>query len=479
MKIVFCSMPYVKTEGPVMAPAVLKAVAEKEGHQSWGLDLNIDFVNQIEYYPQKSEITNYLMNQVWPSTAVFEYLSDIIDQFINRVLALNPDVVGLSLLTYQSQIFTYWFTSRLKDVKPDIQIIIGGSGIKKFIADNNNSYCEDLKQLGLIDHYIMGDGELALVEYLRGNLSYNGIDTNTWIQATNQQLESHPYPKYEDYNFDLYRKKEIPIVDSRGCVRTCEFCDIIEHWTKFAFRSGESIFDEMLVQSKKYGIRHFYFKDSLINGNMKVFTRLVELIAEHNRASAEEEKFSWQAYFIIRNSKQHPESLFELIKESRGDLELGIESVIRNVRWGMGKKFENEDIDWHLEMGQKYQIPLSLLLIIAYPTETLADWEFTKQWFKDRVQYGQNPVYQVQLNWASILPNTTLERKNKEYGFEIGKFPSIWFDTNFKITTQMKIDYINELNDVCKPFFAGDLHHILKEFQASAMNVVTSYSEDL
>jgi hypothetical protein len=212
---------------------------------------------------------------------------------------------------------------------------------------------------------------------------------------------------------------------------------------------------------------------------MKVFTRLVELIAEHNRASAEEEKFSWQAYFIIRNSKQHPESLFELIKESRGDLELGIESVIRNVRWGMGKKFENEDIDWHLEMGQKYQIPLSLLLIIAYPTETLADWEFTKQWFKDRVQYGQNPVYQVQLNWASILPNTTLERKNKEYGFEIGKFPSIWFDTNFKITTQMKIDYINELNDVCKPFFAGDLHHILKEFQASAMNVVTSYSEDL
>ena len=34
IKIVFCSMPYVKTDGPIMAPAVLKAVAEQEEHQS-------------------------------------------------------------------------------------------------------------------------------------------------------------------------------------------------------------------------------------------------------------------------------------------------------------------------------------------------------------------------------------------------------------------------------------------------------------
>ena len=472
-------MPYVKTDGPIMAPAVLKAVAEQEGHQSWGLDLNIDFVNQIESYPQKLELSNYLLDQHWPSISTFKYLSKIIDQFVDQVLVLDPDVVGLSLLTYQSQIFTYWFTSRLKDVRPNIKIIIGGSGIKKFIADTNNGYCEDLKQLGLIDHYIMGDGELALVAYLRGDLDYNGIDTNTWIQATNEQLESYPYPNYDDYIFEHYQKKELPIVDSRGCVRTCEFCDIIEHWTKFTFRSGESIFNEMISQSKKYGIRDFYFKDSLINGNMKVFTRMVELIANHNRYCSEEEKFSWRAYFIVRNSKQHPESLFALIKESQGSIELGIESVVREVRWGMGKKFENEDIDWHLEMGQKYQIPLLLLLIVAYPTETLQDWEFTKQWFRDRVHYGQNSVQQVLLSWPSILPNTTLERKNKEYGFELGKFPAIWFDTNFKITTQMKIDYINKLFEICKPYYQGSLQQLLMEGQDSAINTVMLYSENL
>jgi radical SAM superfamily enzyme YgiQ (UPF0313 family) len=479
MRIIFCAVPYVETPAPIMAPAVLKAVAEKEGHTAFGIDLNIIFMNNIQDYDHREQVIDYLLNQVPSGIEVYSILTEMVDHFTDLILEYNPDVIGLSLLTYQSQIFTHWLAATIKQRRPDIKIMIGGSGIKNFIADSNNSYCETLKGLGLIDHYIMGDGEAALVNYLRGNNGYDGIDTPTWIQATNADLEEYPYPNYDDYDFEFYPQKELGVVDSRGCVRTCEFCDIIEHWTKFTYRPAESVFNEMVHQAEKYGIRHFHMKDSLANGNMKVFTKLVDLLADYNLSNPPEKQITWHAYFIIRNAQQHPESLFARMQDAGALLELGVESAIRRVRWEMGKKFENEDIDWHLEMGQKYGIPLMLLCIVAYPTETLEDWEFTKQWFKDRLKYAQNSVILTQLAWPSILPNTKLARKSDEYGIKQGRYSAVWFNQNLKITNQMKIEYMHELYQICEPYSGIYRNDVGYSAQDSALRLANQYSDEV
>jgi hypothetical protein len=99
-------------------------------------------------------------------------------------------------------------------------------------------------------------------------------------------------------------------------------------------------------------------------------------------------------------------------------------------------------------MAKKYSVPLLLLLIVGYPTESQQDFEFTKQWFQDRQHYARNPIDQVVFSLSAILPNTKLERKQEEYGIVRGEIPTIWMTQATDISTQDRINYFNELNDL-------------------------------
>ena len=180
---------------------------------------------------------------------------------------------------------------------------------------------------------------------------------------------------------------------------------------------------------------------------MKEFQKLLDLICDYNDKNPAAQ-ISWDGYFIVRNKKQHPEEFWKKIKKSNGYLQLGIESVVEKVRISLGKNFTNEDIDHHLAMAKKYSVPLLLLLIVGYPTETRADFEFTKQWFRDRQQYALNPINQVVFSLSAILPNTKLERKQEEYGIVRGEIPTIWMTQVNDISTQDRITYFNELNQL-------------------------------
>jgi hypothetical protein len=444
MDILFCSAPGTFSSRPTLAPAILKGCATAVGINSQAIDLNIEVVNLINQNPRKNLIEDFFKLQKIHDDVTND-IGDLIDYCADRIINLNPSILGLSLLTQDSQFFTVWLCYHLKTIRPDLKIVIGGSGIKNFVAESQINFAELLKTKGYIDDYINGDGEHSIVEYLKNNLTYPGINSATWEPVTD--LNVLPYPDFSDYNFLLYDDPGIPICDSRGCVRTCEFCDIIEHWKKYQYRTADNIFAEMQHQIQKHKLTKFFFYNSLTNGNMKEFQKLLDLICEYN-VNNPAKQISWDGYFIVRNKKQHPEQFWQKIKKSNGYLQLGIESVVEKVRVNLGKNFTNEDIDYHLAMAKKYSVPLLLLLIIGYPTETHEDFEFTKQWFRDRQQYARDPINQVVFSLAAILPNTKLERKQKEYGIVRGELPTIWMTPVNKISTLDRIRYFDELNSL-------------------------------
>ena len=444
MDILFCSAPGTFSSRPTLAPAILKGCATAAGFDSQAIDLNIEVVNLINRNPRKKLIEDFFKLQKIHNDIVDD-IGNLIDYCADRIINLNPGILGLSLLTQDSQFFTVWLCYHLKTIKPDLKIIICCSGIKNFIAESTINFAELLKTKGYIDDYINGDGEHSIVEYLTDNLSYPGINSGTWQPITDLNLL--PYPDFSDYDFSLYDDPGIPICDSRGCVRTCEFCDIIEHWKKYQYRTADNIFAEMQHQIQKHKLTKFFFYNSLTNGNMKEFQKLLDLICEYN-ADNPAKQISWDGYFIVRNKKQHPELFWQKIKKSNGNLQLGIESVVEKVRVNLGKNFTNEDIDYHLEMAKKYSVSLSLLLIIGYPTEAHEDFEFTKQWFQDRQQYARDPINQVVFALAAILPNTKLERKQEEYGIVRGEIPTIWMTPVNKISTLDRIQYFDELTSL-------------------------------
>lgn len=459
--VLFCAVPYVETAEPIMAPAVLKGALKDTELTVAAIDLNIEVLNKIENLPHRPEILDFFLDQTVTANT-HGNIMDLILYCTDRIREYSPKTLGLSLLTYSCQIFTKWLLVNLRAEFPDMKIVIGGTGIKAFIADPSNTFCETMREQGLIDDYIVGDGELVIKEYFAGNREYPGINNDRWEPIPD--LNSLPWADYDDYDFTQYANAAIPMVDSRGCVRTCEFCDVIQYWKKYQYRSAESTFAEMMYQVKRHGINRISIRNSLTNGNMKEFGKLVKAMGDYNDTMTDQDKLSWMGFFIIRSAKHHTEELWHDISRSQGTLLLGVESVLEHIRYQMGKKFLDEDLDHHLVMGQKFSVPLVLLMIISYPTETRADYEYTKQWFRDRAQYANNSVTSLILSPASILPGTELEQKRQEYGVVSGKYPAIWINQNLNITTAEKIQYHEELSDLCEDlgFNVNRREHVLK-----------------
>lgn len=469
--ILFASVPYTAGRSLTMAPALLKGIAVEMGCASVALDLNIEIVDWIDTHPRKS-----ILEDAFNNARINHDLADdfywVVDHCARRILSYRPRAVGLSLLHVGTQLLTQWLCVHLRALAPDLIIIIGGSGIKNYMEASDNHFCEFMLEQELIDFYITGDGEIALQEWIKGNYSYPGINSRDWLQISD--IDNFPYPDYSDYKFDLYSRPEIGLTDSRGCVRDCDFCDVIEHWKRYVYRTADSVFAEMQAQIQRHGITHFAMRNSLTNGNMKEFRRWIQHVAQYNSGRPRVEQISWDGYFIVREKDQHPEEMWETLAQTNPMLILGIESPIQRLRWSMGKRFSDESLDYHLQMAQRYGIDLLLLVIVGSPGETREEFMQTRQWFLDRLHYAKNTVQGVSLTMASVLPNTNWDRRQQELDIQTGNYPVMWIDHGTSITPQERLDNFRILQQICEPF---NREQNKLDFEANYNNMITPLIE--
>jgi len=403
--VVIATVPFVDENTPLAAPAVLKAALTAAGIECVGLDLNIEIYNKIQHNPNRHLFLDFFYRQIIHEEIV-EDLTKMLDFYAQELLAHRPTIIGLSLFSSNSQTFTAWLSAVLRNQEPTVKIVIGGPGLET-LENSLFKFPDRIKQLGLIDDYITGDAETSFVEYVRGNYNYPGINSTNW--QANANFDQLPMPDYSDYRFFRYGYPLLPIIDSRGCVQNCEFCDVIAFWKKFQYRTADNIFNQMFALIEKYRVYRFQFSSSICNGNLREFKKLVKLIADYNDSVNDSEQIHWVGSFIVRPSNQHREELWQLIKKSNGFLLTGVESIVEHVRINLGKNFTNADLDYHLAMAKKYQVPTNLLMIAAYPTETDEDYQTTIQWFKDHQEYANNTIMKVQCTLPAILPGTKLE----------------------------------------------------------------------
>jgi radical SAM superfamily enzyme YgiQ (UPF0313 family) len=414
-KVVVASVPFTDTTAPIMAPAALKGVLDNAGVDCVGIDLNGTIFEKIHNDADYSKYLQFFYHEA--VSAGFESkIKSLFDYMATEILQYNPTIVCLSLLHYQCQVSATWLSFCIKKINPTIKIVIGGPGaFGSGYLTNDNTYTSKLKEQGVIDHFISGDGDIALVEFVRGNVNYPGVDSMSWNPIEN--LDSIPYPNYNDYDFSIYKSPFIGILGSRGCVRQCTFCDIHEYWEKFKWRTAQNIFDEILAQNKRYGIRYFKFQDSLINGNVKEYSTLITLLADHNKKNSEN-SLSWASYFIFRQESQMSEEMWQLTAKSGAiNLNIGIESLVEKNRDHIKKKFSNADIQYGLEMAKKYNVKLTFLLLVGYVTETEQDHLETIEWLEKNKHFANNPINTITFGGTlAILPGTWLHRNQKKLG---------------------------------------------------------------
>lgn len=466
---VIASVPWTDTNSLLMAPGVLKSALTQAGIDSVALDLNQEVRQKIRTSEHSDQLIQFLLTQEVSDEARDE-IHALFMMMADRILRYDPEWVCLSLLTYLSQNSCRWLCFILKQRRPDIKIAIGGAGC--FISLKSiDGFAVNLRSRGLIDYFISGDGEQALAELIKGNTSYPGINVTTWQELRN--LDSLPFPDYTDYDFGLYSTKSVGIWGSRGCVRECTFCDIHEHWSKFQWRSADSIFEEICQQHQQYGITLFKFSDSLINGNQKEYRRLIRLLAEYNQELAEDQRIRWTSFFIFRPESEMSEEDWRLTAESGALILLvGVESFVDHIRDHLKKKFNNRDLDYGLRMAKKYSVGLTLLMIVGYVTESEQDHQEQLEWIRQNRHYADNPVKMVQVgSTLSILPGTWLDKHREELNITMGsdEVYQDWTRDDIGSTPEVRMRWHQEMireleQNGFTPAFAQDNHMLIEAY---------------
>ncbi len=209
-----------------------------------------------------------------------------------KVERTKADLFGISSLFTPYHQEALRVAQLIKEVKPGIKVVMGGSHIS----------CDPEGVLSslFVDFILLGEGEerlpILLKKYEKGGLDQlRGIDGigYRWegeirvnpLTSFIQHLDSLPFPARDLIHLDSYRihrKRATMIITSRGCPHQCSYCSTpIVMGSNFRARSPENILEEMKECYKNYGVEIFDIEDDNFTFDLGRAKKLMRLILEH------------------------------------------------------------------------------------------------------------------------------------------------------------------------------------------------------
>lgn len=357
MRVALACCPAWSVHFPPYNISLLKAVLKQHGHEVKTFDFNIEAWHllkdgDMDYW----EGQNYFY---WEGRSFDEFIFPKVDSLINSsvdsVLEYDPDFIGFTVYTASLK-FTSYMSQRIREKDSSKKIMIGGP--QCFPMGNNPCY------LNMADHIIIGEGEAAILEVLK----------HPYIKAISSpkltKVNELPVPDYEDYDLTKYKREYgISLETSRGCVNKCSFCTETHYWV-YRSKKAETVINEIKECKERYGATHFRFNDSLVNGNIKEFQRLVDILCEEKLG------ITWDGY--ARVSKKMDLEFMEKIRDSGNTfISYGIESGSQKVLDGMRKRIKIEDAEQNLKDGDEVGLYNHVNWIIGFPSEDIIDFLYS------------------------------------------------------------------------------------------------------
>jgi radical SAM superfamily enzyme YgiQ (UPF0313 family) len=159
----------------------------------------------------------------------------------------KPDVIFVTCL------LTYWYPGlfetirEIRNIFPDVPIVAGGVYA---------TLChEHAAALSGADMVVSGPGEAKILDIIG---RFTGVYRSLEIDPDN--LDSHPYPA-----FDLQHQiGYIPLLTSRGCPFSCQYCASNIFQPRRMRRSPESVVTEIQHWHDRFGVRDFVFYDDAL-----------------------------------------------------------------------------------------------------------------------------------------------------------------------------------------------------------------------
>lgn len=185
---------------------------------------------------------------------------------------------------------------------------------------------------------------------LKGIAFRNGEDIQVnEKEALIENLDSVPFPAWDLFPVEHYALEKhiaashtdrcFPVLASRGCVYTCNFCYRLD--TGYRLRSLENIFEEIRQLKERYNITHITFADENLMYTPKYAIKFAEGWIDARL------DMTWNCMGRLRAAK--PDVLEIMKKAGCRYINYGIESLDQNVLDQMNKKQTVEEAYWGVE----------------------------------------------------------------------------------------------------------------------------------
>jgi hypothetical protein len=186
----------------------------------------------------------------------------------------------------------------------------------------------------------------------------------------------------------------------------------------------------MEYQIKMHGVKRFWFVDSLINGNLKNFEKLVDLIIEKGL------DIEWNSYARC-DGRMDLEFIKKIVKSGCDCISYGIESGSQKVLLDMRKKIDVEEIESNLRDGSISGLYTHANWIVGFPTEEPIDFLHSLQLL---INFRKD-IHAISPGMgAGPAAQSHMETDWKEYGMTGNEhwwdnlFLDAWYTTNYKNT---------------------------------------------
>lgn len=424
VSIALVMVPPWQTKMPPLGLAYLSSFLRFQGVKTRVIDLNVKLFNnsgaEKRYFWDIVTISNFMPSQLGGRFCA-EFSGEI-NNFINEIVNSQEAIVGLSTTIASLNVAVY-IGHQIKLKNPSKIIILGGPGVFW------NTQLIDPEKL--IDIFVVGEGELPILEIIRRFEENQTIESLIGIPGTIVQLKgkyhtfatSNPLrdidgiPLVDFSGFDLSQYninseyRPLPVLISRGCINRCSFCIDHKMNAPFRFRSPQKVFDELKYYIQKFGVQDFEFNDLLCNGNLRQLESICDLIIKERLG------FRWHSYAAIRTGMTA-----ELLKKmkSSGCLSLcyGMESASGVVLKKMNKSFDSGIAEQVIRDTHNAGIVTSINIIIGHPGESAKEFKKTCK-FVIRNREFIDEITNV--STCFLMPETDLVKNPDKFGIYFKK----------------------------------------------------------
>lgn len=339
------------------------------------------------------------------------------DQIVEKIRLLNPDVVGITLVTPLVRT-AYELAGRL-----------AATGVKLIAGGPHATLLPEEPLRNGFQAVVSGEGELTIVEAIEavlGRIPKESVKGMVWLNGTGRPCRNEPRPVIADLDIlpfparhlvdpgDYGRKDAVGlygnIFSSRGCPARCAYCAGGLFGKRFRFRSADNVLDEITQVTQQFGTSHFHFVDDSMAQDRNRVMQICQGLMDRKLP------ITWS---MMTRIDSIDEPLLEMAKKSGCiRIDYGIESGHAETLKRIHKPHTIDMVRKIVPLTARYGIEPCVFFILGFPWEGPEETQSTFRLMKELSPY----VRQFHPAIASILipfPATEIYEKYKDqYGFQ-------------------------------------------------------------